>query len=224
MQAAAGPPQLLIAPARWVVGVLAANPGCPINWRIQLTANPSPRRLRPCVPARHARRSFQTVRYTRSCCAAMVLDLGAAAAAAVREFFGSRRSRAGVAGGPLRELVCQPPSGGDSSQSHGGHCGAAAAAAEEDDDAAAADGNHGVFSIVAVSTDAFGQSITGLRATHRPSAQDRRRSTEVGWPLPPDIDMNTPHAVHAAVSGWDLPTTWDAWSSCHVNVEETAGL
>ena len=96
------------------------------------------------------RRQLQAVHYTRACCAAMVLPGSGPAAKAVRRFFGAHRSRPGAAGGELKELVLQPTG---------------------------ADSEH--LTVVAVSTDRHGQSVKGLRATHRPSAQDLKVSGEV---------------------------------------------
>ena len=96
------------------------------------------------------RKRLQAVEYSRACCAAIVLPGSGPAADAVRSFFGAHRSRPGVAGSELQELVLQP---------------------------AAAGSDH--LTVVAVSTERFGQSVKGLRATHRPSAQDLQVSAEV---------------------------------------------
>ena len=39
--------------------------------------------------------------------------------------------------------------------------------------------NANIIDVVAVSTESFGASLRGLRATHRPSAEDVRRSREL---------------------------------------------
>ena len=82
----------------------------------------------------------------------MVLPGSGPAADAARRFFGARRSRPGAAGSEVEELVLQPAAG----------CGSA----------------H--VTVTIVSTERFGQDVKGLRATHRPSAQDLRVRVGLG--------------------------------------------
>ena len=96
------------------------------------------------------RKKLEAVQYTRICCSALVFSSSGAAADLVCRFFGENRSRKGAAGSELTELVLQPAIEGSAH-----------------------------LSVVAVSTEQFGQSVKGLRATHRPTAQDQKVSLEV---------------------------------------------
>ena len=98
-----------------------------------------------------SRPALSRVGYSRACCAALVFHKGGGAEAAIKAFFGGQRS-VKADGTVLEELVLQQP-----------------------EDMARKD----VVVVVAVSSEDFGASVKGLRATHRPSAEDRRVSAEV---------------------------------------------
>lgn len=100
------------------------------------------------------RRRLSTAKYSRVCCASMVLQAGSAADA-IRAALGALGGRVtDLAGTALDEVVLQSmhSSRGDSA---------------------------GAVALVAVSTEAFGASVSGLRATHRPNAEDVRISQEL---------------------------------------------
>eukprot|EP01052_Picozoa_sp_SAG31_P033053 SAG31_NODE_3688_length_3987_cov_2.818930_2_plen_642_part_00 len=118
--------------------------------------------------------------YTRICCAALVLPTIGPAADATRLLFRELRTVPGEVGGCLKELVLQPDA--DSGGAH--------------------------LTVVAVSTELFGEGVTGLRATHRPSAQDLKVSTEVQQTL-----VSAACALIASRSGGESATaaiTFDA--------------